>query len=117
MGNVLDSIGENIIIADKSFTIRWMNAYAARLFEVVVPLYGLSSPEDLIGMSMDRFHKQPSYQQHIMENLTEGHRARIKIKDRFVADIVVTTIKNEINEIEGYVVMLMDVTTKAEEER
>ena len=53
-----------------------------------------------------------------MNSLEGGHRARINIKNTFVADIVITPIKGERNEhISGYMVMLMDVTTQAEEER
>jgi len=52
-----------------------------------------------------------------MENLNEKHRARITIQDSFVADIIITPILCELDNIQGYVVMLMDVTTKAEEER
>ncbi|WP_408009119.1 STAS domain-containing protein [Pseudalkalibacillus sp. A8] len=52
----------------------------------------------------------------MMKQLSDTHRARINIRDQFVADIIVTPIKNESGKIDGYVVKLMDVTTKAEEE-
>ncbi|HZG70610.1 MAG TPA: STAS domain-containing protein [Chondromyces sp.] len=115
--HALDSIGENILISDSNYNIVWMNSYAADLLSVVAPLYGFSSAEELIGINMDRFHKNPAYQINIMDSLSESHRARINILDQFVTDIVVTPIKNGEDEITGYVVMLMDVTTKAEEEK
>jgi len=113
----LNSIGENIIIADKQFHVRWMNRNASNLLTEVAPLFMKSSSQDFIGKSMDFFHKQAAHQQRIMKSLESTYRSRITIRDRFVADIVVTPIKKDMNEIEGYVVMLMDVTTKAEEER
>ncbi len=113
----LNSIGENIIIADKQFHIRWMNSNASELLSVVAPLFQLQDSEAFIGLSMDFFHKRPVHQQQVMESLETTHRTRITIRDRFVTDIVVTPIKNDLDDIEGYVVMLMDVTTQSEEEK
>ena len=113
----LNSIGENIIIADKTFHIRWMNSNASELLSVVAPLFQLEDSQSFIGLSMDFFHKRPEHQQRVMDNLETTHRTRITIRDRFVTDIVVTTIKNDLNEIEGYVVMLMDVTTKQKKKK
>lgn len=114
----LNSIGENIIIADKEFTITWMNTKATVSLTAIAPLFGLTKAEDMIGLKMDYFHKKPNYQRNIMKELQEGHRARINIRGKFVADIVITTIKSNNNpdQIEGYMVMLMDVTSQAEEE-
>ncbi|MET0787590.1 MAG: STAS domain-containing protein [Paenisporosarcina sp.] len=113
----LNSIGENILIADKQFYIRWMNWNASDLLSLIAPLYQLESSEDFIGKSMDYFHQRPKHQQSIMQSIKSTHRTRITIRDRFVTDIVVTPIVNCDEEIAGYIVMLMDVTTKAEEEK
>lgn len=115
--NALDHIGETIIIADNSYTIRWMNSEACRLLADIVPLYGIADCRQMIGMSMDAFHKYPERQKQVMGELTEKHRARITIRDEFVTDIVITPIKTEAKEITGYIVMLMDVTTQAEEQK
>ncbi|MBM7553373.1 STAS domain-containing protein [Thalassobacillus pellis] len=115
--DVLTSIGENILIADEDYYISWMNPNAAKLLSAVAPLFGFEKAEDLLGKNMDKFHKRPVYQRELVKSLTKTHRARINIKDQFVADIVVTPISNENAETKGFVVMLMDVTTKAEEER
>ncbi|MDN7243248.1 RsbR, positive regulator of sigma-B [Planococcus sp. N028] len=115
--NALDYIGETIIIADNSYAIRWMNSEACRLLSEVVPLFGLKDCQELIGMNMDAFHKQPEHQRQLMEKLDDVHRSRINIRNEFVTDIIVTPIKNAEKEIEGYIVMLMDVTTQAEEQK
>ncbi|MFX3673745.1 MAG: STAS domain-containing protein [Paenisporosarcina sp.] len=115
--HALNSIGETIIIADKQFYIRWMNRNASDLLTFIAPLYQLENSQAFIGLNMDFFHQRPEHQQRVMININDNHRTRINIRNRFVADIVVTPIKNDANEMEGYVVMLMDVTTKAEEEK
>ncbi|MBM7691121.1 anti-anti-sigma regulatory factor [Peribacillus deserti] len=117
LSNAIDSIGETVIIADKNYNVCWMNSKAVELLSIIAPLYGLTDANDLIGLNMNHFHRKPEHQNRIMDTLKDGHRTRITIKDKFVADIVISVIKNKDFSIEGYVVMLMDVTTKAEEEQ
>ncbi|NYF26147.1 STAS domain-containing protein [Sporosarcina sp. JAI121] len=116
--DALNSIGENIIIADIDYKIIWLNSYARQSLNSIAPLYGFSNSDDLIGLSMDFFHKEPTHQRQVMSELKNGHRARINIKNKFIADIVITPIKSieeQNQEIEGYMVMLMDVTSQADE--
>ncbi|MFC4736967.1 STAS domain-containing protein [Bacillus daqingensis] len=112
--NAIDSIGENILIADTDYRITWMNTEAVKLFNEIALLYGYGSAEDLIGMQMNHFHEQPEHQQRIMASLEKGHRTRITIKDQIITDIVITAIQAKDAPIEGYVVMLQDVTRTAE---
>ncbi|MBT2659200.1 STAS domain-containing protein [Bacillus sp. ISL-18] len=117
--DALNSIGENIIIADNKYQIIWLNTKAKQTLALVAPLYGLANVEEFIGLNMDFFHKQPSHQRKVMEQFNDGHRARINIKGAFIADIVITPIRrnqDNIQVVEGYMVMLMDVTTQAEEQ-
>lgn len=115
--SALDHIGETIIIADTSYNIKWMNSEACRLLTEVAPLYGITDCAEMIGMNMDLFHRMPEHQRKVMGDLKDVHRARINIRNEFVTDIVVTPIKNDEDIIEGYIVMLMDVTTQAEEQQ
>ena len=113
----LDRIGETILIADTSYRICWMNSEACRLLAEIAPLYGIEDYQELIGMNMDRFHKFPENQKKMMDALKEDHRTRITIRNEIVTDIVISPIKDEGEEIQGYIVMLMDVTTQAEEQK
>ena len=113
--NALDVIGETIIIADSSYTIKWMNTEACRLMSEIAPLYGMSDCEEMIGLSMDFFHAHPQHQKQVMRELTGIHRTRITIRNQVMTDIVITPIMNSEKKPEGYVVMLMDVTMQAEE--
>ena len=115
--NALDVIGETIIIADNSYTIRWMNSEACRLMNEVASLYGMSDCEEMIGMNMDAFHERPQHQKQVMQKLTGIHRTRITIRNQVMTDIVLTPILDNNNEPEGYIVMLMDVTIQAEEQK
>jgi rsbT co-antagonist protein RsbR len=117
--NTLNSIGENILIADTDFKITWMNRKAIQSLQTIAPYYGLSRAEDMIGLNMDHFHRSPDYQRGMMKELGEGHRARIMIAEKIAADIVITPIypMEDTGEIEGYMVMLMDVTSQAEEQK
>ncbi|MGK7378924.1 STAS domain-containing protein [Planococcus sp. 1R117A] len=117
MLNALDHIGETILIADNTYTIRWMNSEACRLLTDIAPLYGIKDCKEFLGMNMDAFHAYPARQRDMMSNLTETHRARINIRNEFVTDIVITPIKDNGEMISGYIVMLMDVTTQAEEQK
>lgn len=113
---ILESIGENILLADTHFNIIWINPVAASLLSQVAPLYGIENVEKLIGLNMSFFHKAPQRQQAIMEQLHSTHRARIHIKGKFVTDIIVTPVKED-EGIKAYIVMLMDVTTTSDEEK
>lgn len=113
----LDSIGETIIIADVDYVIRWINTEACGLLDEIAPLYGLAECGDMIGKPMDFFHGNAGEQRRIMEGLTKPHRNRITIKDTFITDIVITPIRGrQERQVDGYIVMLLDVTTQAEEE-
>ncbi|MDM5201078.1 STAS domain-containing protein [Fictibacillus enclensis] len=115
--DLLNSIGEVIIISDTEYRIVWLNKKAEEVMKSIYSLYGLNSTDDIIGKSMDFFHKNPKYQRLIMDkDLNDGHKARINIKGKIIADIIITPIQNN-KELVGYTVMLMDMTTKDEEER
>ncbi|WP_053218658.1 STAS domain-containing protein [Virgibacillus senegalensis] len=113
---ILEAIGENIIVADSDYNVIWINPKATELLSEIIPYFDIDEIEDLIGINMNHFHKRPSYQNEIMDNLTSTHSSRINIKNQYVADIVITPIKDETTII-GYVVMLMDVTTTVQEEK
>lgn len=114
--NILSAIGENLILADVNYNIVWLNPAAVQLLSQLIKPYGIKNIEDLIGMNMDAFHEKPVRQRAIMDRLEKSHRTRINIRDRVVTDIVIDPIWKTEKEIAGYVVMLMDVTVKAQEE-
>lgn len=113
--HTLDSIPENILVASPSYDLLWMNRCSTQLFSEFIELYNLKSIDDFIGLNMNHFHRNPHHQERIMSRLKEPHRTRITI-GHIVTDTVITPIITDDNEYQGYIIMLMDVTTRAEEE-
>ncbi|SHN18573.1 hypothetical protein [Gracilibacillus kekensis] len=113
---ILEAIGENIIVADVNYNIVWINPKAVNLLTKVISFFDVEKVEDIIGINMSHFHRNPDYQKKIMDNLLDTHSSRINIKNEYVADIIINPIKSD-KTIVGYVVMLMDVTTVVEEEQ
>lgn len=114
---VLEGIQETIMVADLDYRIQWLNSTAVEQLGPLFKLYGIEHVEDVIGMSMDVFHAAPAYQQHIMEGLETTHRARINIKDQYVAETVIHPIYDENGKKSAYLLMLLDVTTQANAEK
>ncbi|TYR81741.1 anti-anti-sigma factor [Priestia megaterium] len=114
---ILENIHETVIISDASCHIRWMNAKAVETLEPLIKMYGISSCEELIGMHMDTFHTNPHHQHAILTSLTSTHRARINIKDTYIAETVIHPIDSQDGKRHGYLLMLLDVTRQAEAEQ
>ncbi len=110
--HLLESIAETIIVADKDYKITWMNTTAATNLQPLLKLYGLNDSKDAIGITMDFFHKHVKDAREIMSSLTESYRTRITIKNRFVAETVISPIWSN-HELKGYILMLLDITTQA----
>ncbi|WP_064091323.1 STAS domain-containing protein [Rossellomorea aquimaris] len=114
---ILESISEPILLANLQYEIQWMNNKAAVSLTPLFQLYGLRSSEEAIGQSMDFFHSNPHKQREMMKEVTKSIRTRITIQNQYVAETVISPIKNHNREIIGYVLMLLDVTHQAEEEQ
>lgn len=113
---ILNSIGENVMLLDDNHTIIWANKQASDLLDEAAPLFHMSAPEDFIGVSINYFYDLSAHQLDVMKHMQQTRRTRITIKNTIVADIVITPLQEE-SSIIGFVVMLMDVTSRAEEEK
>jgi anti-anti-sigma regulatory factor len=107
---MLNTIGENIFIADLDFTIVWINDYANELIERLRPFLHIQSKEDLIGVNMRRFHPQNGKkQEHVLENGPFPYETNINLFNKYSARIVVNPfVVNE--KKKGYVLTWKDVT-------
>lgn len=115
--DILEHIDETIIIADLSHTITWMNDAAVKILGPLYPLFGIAENEGLIGKHMDFFHSHPAHQKQIMHELNHTHRTVITIKNTYVAETVIAPIYNKQQVKQGYILMLLDVTEKAQQEK
>lgn len=82
----LDSTSTNVMIADADNNIIYMNRSIVDMlkeaeadFRKVMPHF---SVDDIIGGSMDRFHKDPSHQKGMLERLKDKHPAEITVGKR-----------------------------------
>ncbi|WP_110113301.1 STAS domain-containing protein [Bacillus sp. CGMCC 1.16541] len=115
--SILENIQETIIVADLHYRIQWLNSTAVDTLAPLFQLYGVQDITDVIGLNMDMFHSSPHHQQKIMKSLESTHRARINIKELYVAETVIHPIYNESGEKQAYLLMLLDVTKQAKREQ
>lgn len=113
---LLDSVSENIFIADLDYTLIWMNHYAEELMDTLAGEFGYTDHRDLVGKSIHEFHANPERQRKILEEGPFPYRARIALKN-YRADITVTQIYDESNEKIGYMLIWKDVTKRVQEEK
>jgi hypothetical protein len=96
---VLDSVSACVLIADRELTLRWINRAAMRVLREIEPevqaVLGMSV-DDMVGGSIDRFHRDPGRIERILaqrDGFTLPHQAEFAFGsvtftanvDRFVA--------------------------------
>jgi methyl-accepting chemotaxis protein len=82
----LDCTSTNVMIADADRNIIYMNRSVKTMLKgaeadlrKVMPHF---SADEILGGSMDRFHKDPAHQKGMLERLTEKHISDIKVGTR-----------------------------------
>lgn len=84
-----DVLASPIMIADPDMIIRYVNEGAYRLFEAIEQEIKVDLPHfsarDIVGKSIDVFHKNPRYQRHIMDGLSKPHDGKFSIGGRDLA--------------------------------
>jgi len=113
----LDQVRANIMIADTNYEIFYMNKSTQALmkkaeceFQKVLPHF---RADELMGQSMDVFHKDPSHQRRMLDHLTETYKS----PDLVIAGITVNVIANPVIDHSGKriatVIEWVDRTTEA----
>ncbi len=112
----LDSSSTSTMIADKDFNIIYTNkslsemmTNAERSLATVIPNF---QANNLIGMKMDHFHKNPAHQSTLLKDLDKTFTSEIKVDDRTFS-ISATPILNGRERI-GTVVEWLDRTAEVE---
>lgn len=106
----------NIMIGDINGVINYMNDSAEKLFtenasdiRKTIPNF---DPNKIIGSNIDDYHKNPSYNKNILENLTSQHSAKIELGEKIFKLNITPMRDNDGNKI-GYVVEWFDYTNEA----
>src|ERR1700756_893735 len=109
------AIGANVMVADENFNIVYMNDSVTALLRGAeadlrkdLPQFSVST---LIGINIDVFHKDPSYQRRMLEGLKSTHRATITIGN-WTFDLVATPLKNADGSRAGIVVEWADASVR-----
>ncbi|MCB2081734.1 MAG: HAMP domain-containing protein, partial [Rickettsiales bacterium] len=109
----LDNTTVAVMIADENNIIRYMNSSVLKLMQESadevrkeLPKF---DPNNLIGISIDNFHKNPEKQRGMLAHLTSSYETSICVGDlRF--DLIATPVFNNNKERIGTVVQWADVT-------
>jgi methyl-accepting chemotaxis protein len=84
-----DVLSNPIMIADEDMVIQYVNSAALQMFRAIetdikkdLPHFNAS---DVVGKSIDYFHKNPSYQRGIMDGMRRPHDGKFKIGGKNLA--------------------------------
>jgi methyl-accepting chemotaxis protein len=120
--SALDNTSTNVMMADTDFNIIYMNNNILKMFKEAQDDIRKQFPrfdhQNLIGISIDSFHKDPASQRRILSGLTGSgvHNSVIKIGVRTFY-LVANKAVNEKREILGYGVEWSDITEQQNAEQ
>ena len=110
-----DAITANVMVADASLTIRYMNRSVTELLKAAeadirrdLPRFSVAT---LIGSNIDVFHKKPEHQRRMLDNLNAVHRTMITVGGRSF-DLVATPLDDKDGQRSGFVVEWADATIR-----
>ena len=113
--SALNSANANLMLADNSNVIRYLNTPVAALLRNAESDIRKDLPQfdagKLIGQNIDLFHKNPAHQQRMLAGLQHAHRAQIAVGGR-VFDLLLNPARNAKGERIGTVVEWADITAQ-----
>ncbi len=118
--NALDNVSTGVMIADSSRRIIYTNKSVVNILRTaqadirkVLPNF---DAEQLIGTSIDAFHKNPAHQAQLLANLTNNYSANLEIGSRHMT-VSANPVINDRGERLGSVAEWRDRTTEVAVER
>jgi len=99
--SIAENSPSNIIVADTDMTITYINPASLKTFKSIEHLLPCSADE-VVGQSVDIFHKDPAHQMQLLSNPSGNlpHRAQIKLGDEDL-DLLVSPLYNDEGEFVG----------------
>ncbi len=84
-----DAVATNVLICDKDFRITYGNKKAGetlrKIEQLLIAKFGLRA-DQVVGGSIDRFHRDPSHQQRLLQSLRgRNHTAEFKLGDETIS--------------------------------
>jgi methyl-accepting chemotaxis protein len=109
----LDCVSTNVMVADRDRNIIYMNNAVAQLFTEIQDDLRKDLPDfnatALLGSSIDDFHKNPSHQQQLLENLQDTYESILEVGGRTMK-IVANPVDDTNGERLGTAVEWADLT-------
>jgi len=95
----LDSVSANVMVTDADYNIVYINPAIERMFLEAGDDIRKDLPDfdasNLIGQSIDIFHKNPEHQRSMLDRLTESYTADIRVGGRYLRVIAAPVISDE----------------------
>jgi methyl-accepting chemotaxis protein len=109
----LDNVSTGVMIADRERNIVYANQAVRRILKTAESAIRTQLPnfnaEQLDGFNIDTFHRVPSHQASLLENLRQAHSANFHVGERTLR-VVANPVINEQGERLGSVVEWSDLT-------
>jgi methyl-accepting chemotaxis protein len=106
----------SIMIADSNMIINFVSTATYRLFKSyetrIKAVFPNFDPDNIIGHSIDFYHKNPSHQRNMLSNLSSTHKTQITFGD-VIFNLSVTPLIDKKGNKNGYAVEWIDVTNEA----
>ncbi|MCL4222232.1 MAG: PAS domain S-box protein [Phycisphaerales bacterium] len=111
----LENLGTNVFVSDRNLNIVYINKMGAETLRKIEPVifatYGIKA-DQIMGMNIDRFHKNPSHQRQLLadpKNLP--YKKEISVGS-LTLDLNVNPLFNDAGEYVGAIVNWEDVTAR-----
>ncbi len=118
--SALDGSAKPIMMADEKFDVVYMNDSMRRLlsrheaeFQRELPNFRV---DEIVGQSIDRFHKSPRVQRERLQAMTASTKVRLRLGGR-VLDQVVVPARDSTGKVLGYSVEWDDQTEQVKAQR
>lgn len=102
----LDNVQSGVMVANTNFDIIYMNNSVERMFQTAESAIRQQLPNfdasKLMGANIDIFHKNPSHQRRLLENLKESYNSELIIAGQHMT-IIVSPVLSEQGDRIGFV--------------
>lgn len=112
--DTLNCLEENIFFIDLDFRVGWMNEAGKKLIDSIKAYLKLERAEDLIGTPIGWFHKNPSYQEEMLQRGDFPIDMQIVLFNTFVTRLMVKELVVRGQEL-GYLLTWKDITEREKE--
>ncbi len=99
INQALDNVQSGVMVANTNLEIIYTNNSVQRLFKAAEHDIRTQLPnfdaDQMLGINIDSFHKDPSHQRRLLNSLTQPYSAKVLIADQHMQVIASPVINNE----------------------